>query len=44
MEVIMQELEFHPVADIFPLMTGVEFETLKQDIDDNGLIEPKPKP
>jgi N6-adenosine-specific RNA methylase IME4 len=40
MEVIMQNLEFHPVADIFPLMTGSEFETLKQDIDDNGLIEP----
>jgi N6-adenosine-specific RNA methylase IME4 len=33
-------LEFHPVAAIFPLMEGQEFEDLKEDIQKNGLIEP----
>ena len=32
-------MEFHPVADIFPLLQGEEFEELKSDISTNGLIE-----
>jgi hypothetical protein len=33
-------LEFHEVADIFPLMSADEFSALKADIEKNGLIEP----
>lgn len=33
-------LEFHPVANIFPLLQGDEYEQLKADIARNGLIEP----
>jgi len=29
--------EFHPIAELFPLMTGAEFESLKSDIAENGL-------
>ena len=32
--------EFHPVAGIFPLMQGKEYEGLRDDIRENGLIEP----
>ena len=32
--------EFHPVANIFPLMQGDEYEQLKADIKANGLLEP----
>lgn len=33
-------IKFHEVADIFPMMGNVEFEALKSDIANNGLIEP----
>jgi N6-adenosine-specific RNA methylase IME4 len=32
--------KYHDVANIFPLLHGEEFERLKQDIADNGLLEP----
>ena len=33
-------MKFHEAANIFPLLTGDEYEALKQDIKDNGQLEP----
>ena len=35
-----QKREFHPVADLFPLLQGEAFQTLVADIQTNGLLEP----
>ena len=33
-------MKFHEVADIFPMMSSEEYESLKQDIKQNGLLQP----
>ena len=36
----VENIEFHEVANIFPMMSAEEFESLKSDIQSNGLLEP----
>jgi len=36
----MMNMEAHNYADIFPMMTSKEFNELKRDIKENGLLEP----
>ncbi len=36
----MNHLEFHPIADLFPLMQGSNFDELTEDIREHGLLEP----
>jgi hypothetical protein len=36
----MTELQAHPAAELFPLLSGDEYESFKKDIAENGLLEP----
>lgn len=36
----LTSLEFHPAANLFPMLTGDEYEQLKADIAANGQLEP----
>lgn len=37
---VMADIEFHPIAELFPMMQGREFEELVEDVRSHGLLEP----
>lgn len=40
MNVVLEELAFHELSNLFPLINDKELEELAQDIEKNGLLEP----
>src|SRR5688572_25362433 len=40
LEISMDEIEFHPIANVFPMMPDDELEELAFDIQQHGLREP----
>jgi len=39
-QIAASTIPFHPIANIFPLLQGKEFEALVEDVSTNGLVQP----